>query len=181
MEITYDTDEVIQKILKECPRIIGIDGVDGAGKTTFAKRIAKHSYHRVSIDSYLDKKQDGYFNFLKFEKLKSNLNKLGDNFVIIEGALLLKVLDIINISPNFLIYMDDNVWLDDWFEDYGGKYCDKKLDEIIAEEEKMVNRVVQATDPGSKEYKMDGFRKEIFEYSFKYKPWNKANIILRMR
>jgi len=181
MEITYDPDEVIQKILKEHPRIIGIDGVDGAGKTTIAKRIGKHSYHRISLDSYLRKNKDGYFKFLKIENLKKDLYNFKNEPVIIEGILLLKVLEAANINLNYFIYVDDNTWLDDWLEEYGGRYYNKQLDEIIAEEEKMVNRVVQVTDPGSKEYKMEGFRKEMFEYSFEYKPWKKADIILRMR
>ena len=181
MEITYNPEEVFQKIQEKHPRIIGIDGIDGAGKTTFAKKMAEKSYHRISLDNYLNKKQDGYFDFLKFEKLKSDLNKLGDSFIVIEGTLLLKVLEVIYAKPDFFIYIDNNIWLDDWLEDYGGKYYGKQLDEIVAEEEKMVNRVVRATDPGSKEYKMDGFRKEVFEYSFKYKPWNKADIIFRIR
>jgi uridine kinase len=179
MEITDNTDEVIQKIQKECPRIIGIDGVDGAGKTTIAKRIGKYSYHRISLDNYLRKKKDGYFKFLNIENLKKDINNLKNEPVIIEGVLLLKVLEAANINLNYFIYVDDNAWLVGWLEDYGGEYCGKRLDEIIAEEEKMVNRVVQATDPGSKEYKMEGFRKEIFEYSFEYKPWDKADIILR--
>jgi len=52
MNITDDFDSVIKVIKKDRPKVVGIDGIDGVGKTPFAKDIEKLGYKRISLDDY---------------------------------------------------------------------------------------------------------------------------------
>jgi hypothetical protein len=177
MIISTDINSVLQKIKETTPKIVGIDGIDGVGKTTLAKDIETLSYKRISVDEYLNKKSGGYFEFLDFKRLKKELAS-NEKFVI-EGVLLCKILNALNVKTNYLIYTTDNIWLDDWSEEYEGKYLTMSLEDIIRTEEEAVNRLNKAISPNSKKYKMQGLRREIYEYSFEYRPWLDADIIIK--
>jgi adenylate kinase family enzyme len=177
MEVVTDNNIVIENIKRIKPKIIGIDGTDGIGKTTLAKELEKLSYKRISLDDYLKNKSGEYFKFLDLEKLKRDLTN--QNNLVIEGVLLNMVLNSIGINADYLIYITDSVWLDDWTEEYGGKYLSMNLEEIIKSVEQTVNRINRITNPSGKDYKMDGLRKEIYEYSFEQRPWLLADIIIK--
>lgn len=177
MNIITDENIIIETIKETTPEIVGIDGLDGVGKTTLAKEIEKLLYRRVSLDDYLNKKSDGYFSFLDFERLRKDLLS-GGKFVI-EGVILQKVINALGIKVNYLIYATDSVWLDNWSDEYEGKYLKTTLEDIISDEEEAVNRLNQVIDPGSKNYEMKGLRREIYEYSFEHRPWLMADIIIK--
>ncbi len=177
MNVITDSRIAIDNIKNAEYNIIGIDGIDGVGKTTLAKELEKLSYKRISLDDYLKKKSGEYFKFLDIEKLKSDVaNK---NNLVIEGVLLNKVLNFIGIKSNYFVYITDNVWLDDWLEEYGGNYLSMNLEDIIKSVEISVNRINKATNSTAKDYKMDGLRREIYDYSFEQKPWLIADIIIK--
>jgi len=177
MQVLNNTDIVISNIKNNEYRIIGIDGIDGAGKTTLAKELEEIGYLRISLDDYLVKKSGEYFKFLDLNKLKRDLKN--KEKIVIEGVLLKKILNTIGVKTDYLIYISDDVWLNDWLEEYNGKYLSMSLEDIIQSEEILVNRINKITNPNSKEYKMDGLRKEIYEYSFEQKPWLLADIIIK--
>lgn len=173
-------EDIIEFLITKKPKIIGIDGKDGTGKSTLAKELSnKLSYKIICLDNYINKKQGGYFKFINLQDLKNEINLNKNNLLIIEGVMVLKIIQALNISLDFFIYTTDGIWLYDWSQEFDGKYSNMSLEEIIIEEEKLVNRVGKAMDSQAKEYKMEGFRKEIFEYTFKYKPWEKANIVYK--
>lgn len=177
MQVVNNTDIVISNIRINGYRIIGIDGIDGAGKTTLAKELEKIGYLRISLDDYLVKKSGEYFKFLDLNKLKKDLKN--KEKLVIEGVLLNKILNTIGVKTNYFIYLTDNIWLNDWLEEYDGKFLLMSLEDIIKSEEILVNRINKVTNPTAKDYKMDGLRKEIYEYSYKQKPWLLADIIIK--
>lgn len=179
--IYTEFNEIIKLIKQQNPRVIGIDGKDGTRKSALSKDIStKLDYKVISLDSYINKKKGGYFNFLNFKCLKKDTHLIGDNPYVIEGVMLFKILNVLNIKLDYCIYTTDSVWIYDWTEDYGGKYFNLTLEEIIKSVEEDVNKLNKIINPKEKEYKMKGFRKEIYGYTYQYKPWEKANSIYRV-
>lgn len=136
----------------------------------------------MSVDDYLNKKSGKYFDFLNIEKLKRDIISIideGKNLVI-EGVILHKVLNVLDIKPDYCIYITNGIWIYDWIEEHQGKYSNLNISEIIALAESDVNKVNMFLNPNSKTYKMDGLRKEIYEYTYEFRPWNKAKWILEI-
>ena len=92
--------------------------------------------------------------------------------------LLQKILEKLSLALDYSVYMTDSVWIYDWLEEYQGKYCGLTLNEIIKSVEQEVGRLNRVLSPGSKPYKMGGLRREIYEYSYEYRLWENADIIL---
>lgn len=179
LDITTECDSILNIIKTSSFKIIGIDGIDGVGKTTLAKNIEEFGYRRLSVDDFLQKKSGNYFDFINFARMKKISAKLSNKSIVIEGVLLQKILKKLQLIPDYLIYVVNSIWIYDWVQEFQGKYCDLTLEEIISEVETGVNRLKKVTDPGSKPYKMSGLRREIYEYTFKYKPWLTADKVVR--
>ncbi len=176
--IISDENQLVEKIKLINPKIVGIDGIDGVGKSTIiAPLISKIIKARIiNIDKYLNEKQGKYFQEINFKKIKQDINQcLGTDNLIIEGVLLLKILKKIDLKVDCLIYVSDNVWVYDWCE--YGPYYQRKLEEITKDVEKKTDKVSKALRTYTKPYKLDGFRKEIYHYTYEYMPFNSANII----
>jgi len=73
-----------------------------------------------------------------------------------------------------------NPFLYDWVDEYSGKFVGLSFEEIIKLEEESVNLVNNVINPNSKPYKMDSFRIEVYEYLYKFRPWEKADIVLEI-
>lgn len=67
--IELETSQELAALLRESGYgRIGIDGVDGSGKTTLAKNLAEQlDVPLISLDDYLDEKRDGYLDHLRYE------------------------------------------------------------------------------------------------------------------
>lgn len=179
MNISAEVNDVLQKIKETTPNIVGIDGNDGVGKTSLAKGIEKLGYKRISLDDFLKKKSGEYFKFIDFETLRKTIKKFSNKLIVIESVLLRKILEKLSLTPSYFVYMTNSVWVYDWLEEYQGKYYGLTLNEIIKNVEQDVDRLKRVLNPNSKPYKMDGLRREIYEYSYEYRPWEKADVILR--
>ncbi len=178
LTIIKNKDEIISLIQIKKIKVLGIDGNDGVGKTTLASEIAeKLGLTHIEVDKYLVKDSNGYLKFLDLEKLKADINKNAGKKIIIEGVMLYAVLEQIDFKVDEVIYVAKNPFLYDWLDEYSGKFVGLSFDEIIKLEEESVNLVNNIINPNSKPYKMDGFRLEVYEYSYKFRPWEKADII----
>lgn len=171
-------EDIISDVCKADFKIIGVDGPDGSGKTTFlTPKLAKITNAQIlSLDTYLKKHNDEYFNCLNFIQLASDLAQTKDGSIIIEGILLLKVLEKLGIKTDYMIYVTDNTWLYDWNNEYG-QYYNLELDRIITKVEEQCNKINYAFGEKT-DFKLKGLKKELYEYSYKYKPIDKANSIL---
>jgi len=83
--------------------IIGVDGYLGAGKTTVATRLSKQTgYGCVHLDDYLNPHKGGVVENLDLSALQA---AAGERPLIIEGLCLLEVLERLQISADFLVYV----------------------------------------------------------------------------
>lgn len=177
MRKTSDIQEIITEITTLHPKIIGVDGEDGQGKSTYlAPQIASSvSGAVIHCDDYLIKKAGSY---------KLRLSELGHDIawntknkypLIIEGVMLLKVLSELNIKPSYHVYAT-SILISEW-EEYG-EYYNKNLEEIIKHDEELMDKIEKVVNPKRRtKPKVDGFRKEMYEYAYNYRPFEIANYV----
>lgn len=141
--------------------VIGIDGIDGVGKTPLARGLQKAIGGTViSLDDFIEKNQGGYVRFLKLSELGHALAG-SERPVIVEGVCLLAVLEQMPVQLALLIYVkrigDHGVWYDKTKYD-----PEEPVEEILAK------------------YYHGGitqFREEIIRYHAEYRPSQRATII----
>ena len=175
-------EEVRQFVSKFCdgsPMLIAIDGEDGAGKTTIISPLIAEALSGkiVSVDDFLGKDKKGYADFIGYQALKEKIDdylKLGP--VIVEGIMLLKIFLKIKLKPDKFLYVSSEVWFSEW-EEY--RLSGKKIDEIISDTESRITKSEKYLDPEKKdEYRLTSFRKEMYVYTFEYKPMERAGEVL---
>ena len=158
-EITVENRKLLVKELgrQQGRYIIGIDGINGSGKTNLAHYIASELIiDAIHLDHFIVKNLDCYLKALNCGLLMQHLNIAGDKPFIIEGCCLLDVMKVLNIQTNTLIYckeisQDTKIW------HYGNNF----------DEYAMSN---SAND-------LSGFDKELLEYHKRTRPWEKAQVI----
>jgi len=172
--------EIINKFAELKPSIVVIDGEDGVGKTTkIAPLIATALNGKIfSTDNYLNKNSGGYVDFIDFEKLKREILEVEKNKpIVLEGLMMLLILERLEMFADYYIYAGSNVWVDEWLRE-GGNYT-KTFAEVVLKEEEKVNFVNKAINSALK-WKMSGLRKEIYQYTYESNPFKKSHSILRM-
>lgn len=104
-----DYRDLLRDLQVHRPRIIGIDGQLGAGKTTLAKRIAADlRCPCIHLDAFLTPGQASFLPSLQYPRLAAALAGVTGT-VIIEGICLLAVLDRLSRVPDYLIFMDTDL------------------------------------------------------------------------
>ena len=104
MNTHSDLDSLVHEI--EYSKHIGIDGLDGIGKTTLAKNLHEITKHPTfHLDEYLERNQDGYVEHIKEKELLADISR--SPTYIIEGVCLLEIiskLDTANIPRQTHLY-----------------------------------------------------------------------------
>ena len=94
---------------------IGVDGTNGAGKSTMAGTLARTlGVNHVNLDDYLVKKRGGFLDHLKYRDIKQKTSELG--CFVIDGVCLLNVLEKIETPVDCLVYvkrMRHGLWADE--------------------------------------------------------------------
>lgn len=112
--IAAETPEEVISLLQcmgiEFGALIGIDGVDGVGKTTLAFDLARRMAGiRVGLDCYVDQSRDseGYVGLLRIEDLARDVSALLRSFpcVVVDGVCLLEALSQAGLTPTKVIYV----------------------------------------------------------------------------
>ncbi len=151
---------------KGCCRI-GIDGTNGAGKSTTASKLAEIlGLTHLNLDEYLQKKKGGFLDYLKYPEIKQKISEL--ECFVIDGVCLLNVLEKIGIDVDCLIYVKrirHGLWADKDECDVTGD-----IEEYIKREKEFVRLIKGSnTTPDTL-----GLAEEIIRYHYKYKPHHKA-------
>lgn len=148
---------------------IGIDGVDGAGKSTLARKISESiDAPVVSIDAFVEKNKGEYAPFVDLGRLRAPTTS--DKYIV-EGVCLLDVLLKAGLAVDYVVYvqrMRHGYWAD---EEFLG--LDQVLDDFLEKE-----RYVTAKFSGVPESEVElGLDKEIIQYHHAHRPHEAADII----
>lgn len=151
---------------------IGIDGIDGVGKSTLAGTLANHlGVDHIDIDNYLDKNHGGYLQYLDYKSLETDLAKA--NGFVLEGVCLLAVIEIIDTKLDTLIYikrMAHGLWANERECNISGD-----VNEFIESERDVVNLISGSSD----NEESLGLAEEVIRYHDKYRPHEKVDIIFQ--
>jgi hypothetical protein len=146
---------------------IGVDGIDGAGKSTLAGEISQAlGLPCISLDSFLERKKDGYVKHIDYPKLKATLEKL-EGYVV-EGVCLHQVLQLIHLAPSANIYikrMQHGVWSDE-----GRLDINEPVDAILTRERDITSRILG--EPVSNL----GLAEEVIRYHAEFRPHDHADV-----
>ena len=163
-------------------KVIAIDGKDGVGKSTLAKKIAINlngSY--LELDQFIEKNKGHYVSAIKKDDLLNEIrNNSNKKPVLIEGICAQEVLKSLNMKADVLIYVKQIDEFGDWFDEYlfeslqSPEEVFQKDEEHFKQFRKLMPRIAGSGEID--EYKEAIFH-EIVRYHYKYKPHNTANHI----
>ncbi len=149
---------------------IGVDGLDGSGKTTLAIAIAEDSDIKlIHLDEYLERNKDGYVEKLDYESIRRDLGT--KNRYVIDGVCLLSVLEKAAIPIDRHIYvkrMSHGLWADEM-------ECD--IEEDIHAFIRKEREALQLLDQTPFMPELPGLVEELFRYHKAYKPQLVADVV----
>lgn len=176
MAIKVKTAQELANILREGGSCrVGIDGIDGCGKTTLAKYLAEQlKVKLISLDDYLIKNQGSYLKSLRYEAIR--MACFTQPRYIVEGVCLLQVLKTTGLEIDTLVYvkrMQHGAWADK-------RVCDinENVDTFVEGEMKL-DEILSARDAnhsGNSSSALPRIEEEIIRYHASYKPFTKAAV-----
>lgn len=176
MAIEVKTAQELANILREGGSCrVGIDGIDGCGKTTLAKHLAEQlKAELISLDDYLIKNQGSYLNNLRYEEIR--MGYFAQPRCIVEGVCLLQVLETTGLEIDTLVYvkrMQHGVWADE-------RVCDinENVDTFIEGEMELDEMLSarEANHSGNSSSALHRIEEEIIRYHASYKPFTNAAV-----
>jgi hypothetical protein len=166
---TDDVNKLVAHIRDKGYSRIGVDGTNGAGKSTMAGALARAlGLNHVNLDDYLVKKQGGFLDHLKYDDIKQKTSELG--CFVIDGVCLLSVLEKIETPIDCLVYvkrMCHGLWADEDECEVTGE-----VEDYIRKERETV-RLIEGSETTPDTL---GLAEEIIRYHDKYKPHRKAEL-----
>src|SRR5262245_48888077 len=152
---------------------IGFDGMDGVGKSTLAREMAKRLGGSViSLDDHLVKKQNGYILHIRCNELKAVISASRAP-ILIEGVCLLAVAHRCGFDVDVLVYVrrlshNSGIWHDQ-------ELCmaEKPADEL-KQGEREIRNAFSATENSIADDDL-GLSGELIDYHAQWKPMRRAN------
>ena len=173
MEEFFDAGELAVYLGHKGYLRIGIDGIDGVGKTTLANVLSQQlGYPAIHLDSNLEKNQGGFIDHLDYAGLKSAMEQ--NERLIVEGVCLMEVLQRVGVAVDALVYVmrqSHGLWADERELNIEGD-----VEEFIQGEIELVRRFLQI-EGADGEVKDLGLSEEIIRYHAAFKPHENANAI----
>jgi hypothetical protein len=178
--VVTDIDELIAAVRRRNPKRVGIDGVDGAGKSHLSLTVASElNAPVIELDKYVEKHRGGYVAFIDYPTIKSKIAE-SPSFVI-EGVCLVDVTTRLCVQLDCLIYVkrmsSRGLWADEDECEFplGVEGAIRRLkrntDLMLAFEARQTNKQYA---PGAEDE--PGLREEILRYHAMYRPHMIADI-----
>ncbi|WP_144424978.1 shikimate kinase [Pseudomonas trivialis] len=168
LDMTYCTNsqEVVNAIRTMSTTRIGIDGIDGAGKSTLAREVSEAlGLPCISLDSFVEKDMKGYVEHIDYLKLKATLEKF-EGYVV-EGVCLRQVLRRIQLAPavNNIKRVQHGVWSDEANLDIS-----EPVDVVLARERELASLFSISLVSNL------GLAEEVIRYHAEFRPHNHADV-----
>lgn len=114
--VVSDLDGLIAALKSRKPKHVGIDGVDGVGKSRLSLHVARELNAAViELDEYVEKNQGGYAAFINYSAVAAKIAE-SPTFVL-EGVCLLEVIGRLGVHLDCLIYVkrlsSSGLWADE--------------------------------------------------------------------
>jgi hypothetical protein len=187
--IFTDIEHLTEQIKKDADQsgkqtyVFGIDGMDGAGKSSIAQGLArKLDAHLIELDSQLNKDQNAFAPHLRCADILSEMESVKP-IVIVEGVCLLDAIHHCKLSLDHFVYVKrlstSGYWYDEQLCDPNQNMEDtiksltkhtRSVGKILAKEE----NVHEFNDPV---YELSGLAQELIKYHVKHNPLSKANYV----
>jgi hypothetical protein len=167
---TDNSDAVVVALRSADVRRIGIDGIDGCGKSTLARVVAAGLGRRLfCLDDYLEHDKGGFLEFIDYPRLRADVSVEGD--YVIEGVCLLYGLRRAGLAIDTLVYVKrrhHGLWADE-----RELNLNEPLEDFLENE-----RMLTAMFTGESETVTDlGLAEEIIRYHYAARPHNNAHIV----
>lgn len=157
---------------------IGLDGMDGVGKSTLAREMAKRVGGSViSLDDHLLKKQNGYVLHIRCDELKAAIS-VSRALVLIEGVCLLAVARRCGFDVDVLVYVrrlsqNSGIW-------HNEELCmaEKPANELKQKEREFRKAFSTPETPDVSGADDDlGLTGELIDYHARWKPVQRADLV----
>jgi hypothetical protein len=175
------TSALRKRLSSQKELVIGIDGIDGCGKTTLAKELNEaFVIPFFSTDDYLNKQKGSYIENIRYKQLLKAIEKVNGS-IIIEGVCLLWIAEQIKINISDLVYIKImspwKFWVDE-------EVCDPEepVDQLIERLTKEANLIppdifgLKESNENTKENPkgLTPFREQVVRYHAEFRPSIKA-------
>lgn len=169
----YKTEiEIVKKVKKNNFKLIAIDGYIGFGKSKLATQLSKKlNFKIIHLDQYVNEKDNNYFKNLDYKKMSNDIKE--NEKIIIEGIQMFKILNKLDLSPNYFIFCTNEDFITEW-----KYYVDSETDfkKIINERISNIN-IIRELEGKTKIRKIDGFHYELDKYIFDYLPFENSDAL----
>jgi hypothetical protein len=149
------------------PLILGVDGNEGAGKSTLASSLsAALTAPVIHVDSYAQPNRGKYSDSIRYDDLRADIERQlrGGRAIVVEGVCLRQVLERIALRPQISIYVRLFNARGRWV---GAEACD---------ESPVRSSEVGATDPAAP----GSIERDVRAYHSQFKPVTRADIIYKV-
>lgn len=165
---TANADDVVKALRTANARRIGIDGIDGCGKTTLARVVtAKLQCRMFTLDDYLEKDKGGFLDFIDYQRLRSDAS--AEEKCVVEGVCLLHALQRAELAIDALVYVKRRhlgLWADERELD-----LNEPLEDFLKNERELTAMVSDETVTDL------GLAEEVIRYHHAARPYNNADIV----
>ncbi|HNY51466.1 MAG TPA: shikimate kinase [Smithella sp.] len=181
MQKIAETSEILRILTTTQPRLVGVDGVDGSGKSWLATLLSKElGWPHIDLDDHIENNMGGYVEHVHYDDVQNILNNTSGS-VIIEGVCLLHVLEGLKRHLDFLIYVKRVAHYGRWYDEEDctvsediDDFINNKRGELrkFAEVDAYMNGEEPRTD-----VEFPALDEEIIRYHYNYTPQDKADIV----
>lgn len=187
--VSFD-DFVARKVaplIPDAAKLITIDGLDGAGKSTLMKNLAASiGYDGIDLDCFLIGDQNAYLDHIKYDELSDKV--ASESRKIVSGCIIDWALKRIGKHADFRIYVVRvsqmrNQPEQEWWDEADLLFNASSWEEEIEREEQQLSRFLEFAELDSGEpveSSVGGLRKELIRYHVDARPHEAADMLVKL-